>query len=165
MSGSTEQLADLKRRNKALQARLALYESAFEHMHQGLCVFDPDGRIALCNRRYAEVIRLPADKLRPGSPAREPLAPGHEAAHPFDVSPEQLEQRMWTHLAADDGTRSTLERDGRTYAVCPSRTASGSRLSRRSEGSRLRWTDGTAPSRCWCSESSLGRSPKSFARR
>ena len=71
MPGSTDKLADLRRQNQALRARLALHESALEHMHQGLCVFDPDGRVALCNRRFAEVIQLPAGQVHPGLTLRQ----------------------------------------------------------------------------------------------
>ena len=46
MPGHADQIAELKRQNEGLRARLALFENAFAHMHQGLCVFDPEGRIA-----------------------------------------------------------------------------------------------------------------------
>jgi len=107
-------------------ARLALFERAIEHMHQAVCVIDRDGRIALCNRRFSEVVGLPADKLRPGLTVRELFAMAIEAGHhPPDVTPEQLESEMWADLAMDPPARSTVSRDGRTYAVLPARMADG----------------------------------------
>ena len=118
MPGSTDKLADLKRQNQALQARLALYESALEHMHQGLCVFDPDGRIALCNHRFAEVIQLPVEQVSAGLTLRELVSRSQAAGHyPSDASPERLEQQLWDNLAASADVRSRLERGGRTFAV------------------------------------------------
>ena len=126
MSEQAQQLAELERQNAELRARLALAESALEHMHQGLCVFDSDGRIALCNHRYAEVIQLPADKIRPGLTARELFSLAREAGHyPSEVTAEQLEQCMWDNLSAGSPPHGFIERDGKTYAVMPSRTPEG----------------------------------------
>jgi diguanylate cyclase (GGDEF)-like protein/PAS domain S-box-containing protein len=95
-------------------------------MHQGLCVFDPDGRVALCNRRFAEVIQLPAGQVHPGLTLRQLVSLSQAAGHyPSDASIEQLEQQLWDNLAASADTRNRLERGGRTFAVLPSRTSDG----------------------------------------
>jgi len=126
LPGHADQIADLTRQNAALQARLALFENAFAHMHQGLCMFDPEGRIALCNDRYAEVIQLPADRIKPGLTARELVSLGQQAGYyPADIPAEQLERYLWANLEASADTRSRIERGGKTYAVMPARTAEG----------------------------------------
>jgi diguanylate cyclase (GGDEF)-like protein/PAS domain S-box-containing protein len=95
-------------------------------MHHGLCVFDPAGRIALCNARYAEVIQLPAGKVKPGLTARELVALGQQAGYyPADASLEDLERCLWANLETAPETRGKLERGGRTYAVMPARSADG----------------------------------------
>ena len=38
----------------AVKAELALYRDAVESMHQGVCMYDAEGRITVVNRRYAE---------------------------------------------------------------------------------------------------------------
>ena len=48
------------------EARLHL-DTALEHMHQGLCLFDADERLVLRNRRFAELWNLPQDSCPPGS--------------------------------------------------------------------------------------------------
>ena len=53
MTDKATRLADLEARNAALETELALYRDAVESMHHGLCVWGRDGRIALCNARYA----------------------------------------------------------------------------------------------------------------
>jgi len=40
------------------------FDTALENMSQGLCMFDPSGRITLFNSHYAEMMELPADSLR-----------------------------------------------------------------------------------------------------
>jgi diguanylate cyclase (GGDEF)-like protein/PAS domain S-box-containing protein len=126
VSKSAEELADLQRQNEVLRGRLSLCETVLEHIHQGLCVLGPDGRIALCNRRYAEVIQLPPEQVYPGLTARELVTLGQQAGHwPADATPEDLEMRLWDNLARNADTRSTLKRGDRTHAVRPTRMPDG----------------------------------------
>ncbi len=41
-------------------------DAALEHMHQGLCLFDSDGKLILRNRRFVELWKLPEDSCVPG---------------------------------------------------------------------------------------------------
>jgi diguanylate cyclase (GGDEF)-like protein/PAS domain S-box-containing protein len=122
---STADLADLRRQNQALRARLALFESAFEHMPRGLCVYDREGRLALSNSRFAEALHLPADQVRPGTSLRELVAlaqsPGH---YPADDLPERIEQALRANLGAADRGMN-FERGGRTFSVQPTLTPDG----------------------------------------
>src|SRR5690606_7436519 len=78
MARGSKQLSDLQAQNEALRAQLADYRDAVEHMHQALCVYGPDGRIVVCNRRYAEVLQLPPEAIRPGVTAHEVIRLGIE---------------------------------------------------------------------------------------
>jgi methyl-accepting chemotaxis protein len=40
---------------------------ALNNMSQGLCMFDRDERLAVCNQRYAQMYKLPDDIVRPGT--------------------------------------------------------------------------------------------------
>jgi diguanylate cyclase (GGDEF)-like protein len=42
-------------------------DSAINHMGEGLCMFDAEKRLVVCNDRYAKMYRLPAELLRPGT--------------------------------------------------------------------------------------------------
>ena len=83
---------------------LALFENAVEHMHQGLCMFDPDGRIALCNRPLCRGHQLPRRQIRPGLTARELVELGQRGRATIRPTSraEQLEQYLWANL---DGER------------------------------------------------------------
>ena len=67
--------------NAALQAELRLLRDAMENVRHGLCVFDQQGRIAYCNRRYSEAIGLPAEKIGPGLEVRELIRLAFDAGH------------------------------------------------------------------------------------
>ena len=47
-----------------LRHQKILLDAALENMSQGLCMFDADGRIVLCNERYATMMGLPAGSLK-----------------------------------------------------------------------------------------------------
>ncbi|WP_246800628.1 diguanylate cyclase domain-containing protein, partial [Mesorhizobium amorphae] len=50
----------------ALESQALRFETAIENISQGICFFDADERLILCNRRYAEIYRIAPDDLRPG---------------------------------------------------------------------------------------------------
>jgi diguanylate cyclase (GGDEF)-like protein/PAS domain S-box-containing protein len=54
-----------------LEAQTRRYETAINNISQGICFFDGDGRLILCNRRYAEIYRLEPEQVRPGATLRE----------------------------------------------------------------------------------------------
>src|SRR5687768_14369403 len=120
-----KELSRLRSQNHGQREQLELFRDAVEHMHPALCMFDKNGRIALCNNGYAEVLQLPLDKVRPGVTLRELIELGFEAGHrPPGMTADEMEQRLWANLTGPD-TRGTIVRGGRTYAVEPKRTASG----------------------------------------
>ena len=47
------------------------FHAAIEALPQGVCVFDGQARLAVCNRRYAELYRLDPERLKPGVAWRE----------------------------------------------------------------------------------------------
>ncbi|MBR0871727.1 EAL domain-containing protein [Bradyrhizobium tropiciagri] len=52
------------------QQRMRL-DTAINHMGEGLCMFDADKRLVVCNERYARIYRLPPELLLPGTAHRE----------------------------------------------------------------------------------------------
>ena len=55
----------------ALQAQALRYETAIDRISQGVCFFDGQMRLILCNRRYAEIYGLKLEEVRPGTSLRE----------------------------------------------------------------------------------------------
>ena len=58
---------DLQARIAALEAQTLRYKVAIDNISQGICFFDDEERLILCNRRYAEMYRLSPGQLRPGA--------------------------------------------------------------------------------------------------
>ncbi len=48
-------------------ARESMLDLVLSNMSQGVCVFDGDQRLVLCNERYAEIYALPAEATKPGT--------------------------------------------------------------------------------------------------
>ncbi len=56
---------------RELQEQKLRLDTAINHMGEGLCVFDAEKRLVVCNERYAKMYRLPPELLRTGTPHRE----------------------------------------------------------------------------------------------
>jgi PAS domain-containing protein len=46
------------------------FDTALDNMGTGLCMFDAEKRLVVCNKRYAELYQLPPELLKPGTPHR-----------------------------------------------------------------------------------------------
>ena len=49
------------------------FDAALNNMTEGLCMFDAEQRIVVCNERYAQMYGLLPDQIRPGTPFQEIL--------------------------------------------------------------------------------------------
>ncbi|WP_456667920.1 bifunctional diguanylate cyclase/phosphodiesterase [Bradyrhizobium sp. USDA 3240] len=56
---------------KELEEQRFRLDTAINHMGEGLCMFDAEKRLVVCNERYAKMYRLPPELLRPGTAHRE----------------------------------------------------------------------------------------------
>ena len=56
---------------KELEEQRFRLDTAINHMGEGLCMFDAEKRLVVCNERYAKMYRLPVELLRPGTAHRE----------------------------------------------------------------------------------------------
>ena len=53
------------------QTQAVRFNAALNNMSQGLCMFDSDKRLVVCNDRYARLYSLPPDLLAPGTSHEE----------------------------------------------------------------------------------------------
>ena len=65
--------AQVEVKTKLQQQKLQL-DSALNNMPQGLCMFDADQRLIICNRRYGDIYGLSEEQTKPGTTLREILA-------------------------------------------------------------------------------------------
>jgi diguanylate cyclase (GGDEF)-like protein/PAS domain S-box-containing protein len=59
------------RSNEEIEEHKTRLTMALDNMSQGLCLFDGDSNLILCNRRYLEMYDLPPDIVKPGCSLRE----------------------------------------------------------------------------------------------
>jgi diguanylate cyclase (GGDEF)-like protein/PAS domain S-box-containing protein len=72
---ATRQLAkanqELRRREEELRTRNIMLDNALGNMSQGLCMYDKNQQVVICNERFATIYGLPADAVQPGMHLRE----------------------------------------------------------------------------------------------
>jgi diguanylate cyclase (GGDEF)-like protein len=68
-----DRLNALRQRESELAHQNMRFAAAVENMSQGLCMFDRDQRLVICNARYADLYGLPHDLVKPGTPLQEIL--------------------------------------------------------------------------------------------
>jgi diguanylate cyclase (GGDEF)-like protein/PAS domain S-box-containing protein len=74
-SDKTRALAEAElNRQRDLAEQSRRFNAAVENMTQGLCMFDRDARLVVCNDLYAKMYRLPAELLKPGALHRDIIA-------------------------------------------------------------------------------------------
>ncbi len=59
-----------RQREEELRIQNQRFDLALGHMGEGLCMFDAEKRLVVCNDRYAKMYRLPPELLKSGTPHR-----------------------------------------------------------------------------------------------
>ncbi len=94
-----------------------LLQTTLEHVGQGVCFFDGDRRLLLCNQQYAELYRLSPEALSPGTSLEEIVAMRTQMQTGPAMGPQNyLTWRYGLSAAAPFDADVTLE-DGRVIHV------------------------------------------------
>jgi methyl-accepting chemotaxis protein len=90
---------------------------ALNNMPQGMCMFDSDARLIVCNDRYIEMYRMSRDVVQPGRPLRDILE--HRVAlGNFSGNLEQYISDIVARIAKGKAVTNRITlKDGRTIAV------------------------------------------------
>jgi diguanylate cyclase (GGDEF)-like protein len=57
-----------REQEETLRVRNFQFDTAINNMSQGLCFFDADHKLIVCNDRFTEMYDIPSDKVGPGTP-------------------------------------------------------------------------------------------------
>ncbi|XIA65654.1 MHYT domain-containing protein [Bradyrhizobium sp. TZ2] len=104
-------------------------DSAINHMGEGLCMFDAEKRLVVCNARYAEMYQLPSELLEAGTPHHEiiqhRIASGILKGETSDRAAQQLLSTL--NALPVDATASRVDEfaDGRLICVTRQPLAGG----------------------------------------
>jgi methyl-accepting chemotaxis protein len=90
---------------------------ALNNMSQGLCMFDGNERLVVCNQRYREMYKLSADIAKPGCTLVS-LLEYRTANGNFSHDPQQYRLELLDAMANDTTTHNEVtSADGRTISV------------------------------------------------
>jgi diguanylate cyclase (GGDEF)-like protein/PAS domain S-box-containing protein len=115
---SEEVERELRTRIATLEAQALRYDTAIDNISQGVCFFDSDERLILCNRRYAEIYRLTPEQVRPGATLRQIVEHRAAAGTCSMAVADYLTLAESINSSAVPRTWVTELKDGRTIQVC-----------------------------------------------
>ena len=109
--------AELRDSKRSLEQSNLLLHTALKNMAHGLCMFDSEQRLVVCNARYGEMYGLVPEQTKPGTTLRAIL----EARVRAGKSPQDSEQYINARLEEIAKRKpyyvENLLRDGHIYAV------------------------------------------------
>lgn len=106
------------RKDEELEEQNFRFEAALSNMAQGLCMFDANGRLLVCNRRYLEIYGFSDEVVKPGITLKRVLEHSQEVGNHPDASADEIFAKFATSLAVSHPVH--LENDlgnGRTIAL------------------------------------------------
>jgi diguanylate cyclase (GGDEF)-like protein/PAS domain S-box-containing protein len=106
---------------ESLRQQNLLFDAALNNMSQGLCMFDADQRLIVCNEKYVEIFDTDRKLIRPGVTLREIFADGVRRGLNTETVDELMARR---HALIAKGRPVVYEQplaDGRTIemSICP----------------------------------------------
>ena len=107
-----------KQQEEKLKIRNFQFDTAINNMSQGLCFFDANHRLIVCNDLYVGMYDLPPDRVGPGTPLTEIVDLRFEAGSiPSMTRDQYLAWRTNVAISAQP-TDSILEmKNGRTFKI------------------------------------------------
>lgn len=108
-----------------LEEQALRFETAIDNISQGICFFDADERLILCNRRYAEIYRIAPEQLQPGLALREIVERRIAAGTSAMAADAYLALARAVNSGTASGNWTANLADGRTIQVCHQPMADG----------------------------------------
>jgi diguanylate cyclase (GGDEF)-like protein/PAS domain S-box-containing protein len=118
-------ITQLKRREEELKVQNARFIATIENMAHGICMFDKDLRLIVCNQRYSEMYGLTPDQTRPGTALRSILEARVAVGNAPDDVDSYVEQRLQEVRSQQPLYMVNHMRDGRVFAISHQPMADG----------------------------------------
>jgi diguanylate cyclase (GGDEF)-like protein len=107
-----------RQQEQMLQIRNFQFDTAINNMSQGLCFFDAEQRLIVCNDRYIDMYDLPHHRVGPGTPLAEIVDLRFEAGSFPAMSKEEYLHWRSNIAISPKPTDSIVElRNGRTFKI------------------------------------------------
>jgi len=115
------QLSERESAASQLQTQNIRFNAALNNMAQGLCMFDADRRLVVCNERYARIYALPPELLQAGTPHQtiieHRVSHGILAGEKTDAAVDQKLAALSKHSTEKSSSRVDKLADGRLIKV------------------------------------------------
>jgi diguanylate cyclase (GGDEF)-like protein len=107
-----------KEQEEALRIGNFQFDTAINNMSQGLCFFDADHKLIVCNDRFVEMYDIPPDKVGPGTPLTDIVDLRFEAgSFPAMSRDEYLRWRTNVAVSAEAKDSIVELRNGKTFKI------------------------------------------------
>ena len=107
-----------KEQEEALRIRNFQFDTAINNMSQGLCFFDADHKLIVCNERFTEMYDIPPGKVGPGTPLTEIVDLRFEAGS-FPAMSREEYMRWRTNVAVSNEAKDSIVElmNGKTFKI------------------------------------------------
>jgi diguanylate cyclase (GGDEF)-like protein len=107
-----------REQKETLRTRNVQFDTAINNMSQGLCFFDSDHRLIVCNERFVEIYNIPADRVYPGMKLTEIVDLRIEAGS-FPAMTRDEYVRWRNDVAVSNEAKDSIVelQDGRTIKI------------------------------------------------
>ena len=131
-------LWDLDRHKAELTEQNRRFDAALRHMSQGLCMFDANQRLLVCNDRYLDLYGLPPELAKPGTPFRKIIELRIEHGLYVGDPKTYLDERLSSIHEMKRNTKVLELTDGRSIAVVHEPMAHGGWVATHEDITQLR---------------------------
>jgi diguanylate cyclase (GGDEF)-like protein/PAS domain S-box-containing protein len=123
-----EDVTERQRSEEALKQKNLLLDAALENMAHGLCVYDKDMRLLVCNKNYLDIYRLAPHEAKPGTHLSDLIRKVQQhGVYPSNFATDQLLDDLRNRLSGHkDLAVQRRMSDGRRLAVRYSPLSDGS---------------------------------------
>lgn len=109
---------DLITKDQELLDRNHRFDAALNNMAQGLCMFDQEGHLVVCNQNYLNIYNFSPEVVRPGIDIKSLLQHSIDVGNHRSATPEELEAQFLENFISDQPAAfSNVLEDGRTIAL------------------------------------------------
>jgi diguanylate cyclase (GGDEF)-like protein/PAS domain S-box-containing protein len=108
---------ELRRSKQSLEQSNLLLETALKNMAHGLCMFDREQRLVVCNEQYGRLYDLMPEQTKPGTTLQSILEARVAAGNAPDDTEAYIRKRLEEVVARKSYYAENKLSDGRVYAV------------------------------------------------
>jgi diguanylate cyclase (GGDEF)-like protein len=107
-----------KQQEETLRIRNFQFDTAINNMSQGLCFFDADHKLIVCNERFLELYDIPAGKVGPGTKLTEIVDLRYQAGS-FPAMSRDEYVRWRTNVATTNEAKDSIVelQNGKTFKI------------------------------------------------